>query len=60
MTHILVVDDERNLVELSTGYLRAEDYTVSAAYDGSTALEAARAQSHDDHSARTLPLQDAR
>jgi DNA-binding response OmpR family regulator len=36
---VLVVDDERPLVELVAGYLRREGYTVHAAYDGEQALE---------------------
>lgn len=47
MTKILVVDDERNLVELIAGYLRAEGYTVSAAFDGAAALEIARSERPD-------------
>lgn len=47
MTRVLVVDDERNLVELIAGYLRAEGYAVMAAYDGPTALELARSKQPD-------------
>jgi two-component system alkaline phosphatase synthesis response regulator PhoP len=47
MTKVLVVDDERNLVELIAGYLRAEGYVVSAAYDGPTAVDLARAERPD-------------
>ena len=36
---ILVVDDERNVVELVSDFLRAEGYNVSQAYDGEEALE---------------------
>ena len=36
---ILVVDDERNIVELVSDFLRAEGYNVAQAYDGEEALE---------------------
>ena len=36
---ILVVDDERNVVELVSDFLRAEGYNVNQAYDGEEALE---------------------
>jgi len=36
---ILVVDDERNIVELVSDFLRAEGYNVHQAYDGEEALE---------------------
>ena len=39
---ILVVDDERNIVELARLYLEAEGYRVDHAGDGATALEKAR------------------
>ncbi len=39
---ILVVDDERNIVELARIYLRNEGFHVEAAYDGLEALEKAR------------------
>jgi DNA-binding response OmpR family regulator len=47
MTKILVVDDERNLVDLIVGYLQAEGYAVSSAFDGPTALQIARAERPD-------------
>ena len=47
MTKILVVDDERNLVELICSYLRAEGYEVAVAYDGPTAIELARVERPD-------------
>jgi len=40
---ILVVDDEKNIVELARIYLRNEGFQVEAAYDGREALENARA-----------------
>jgi DNA-binding response OmpR family regulator len=43
MPTLLVVDDERSLVELLRSYLEAEGFTVLAAYDGPSALEKARA-----------------
>jgi len=36
---VLVVDDERNIVELVQLYLRSEGYQVESAYDGREALE---------------------
>src|SRR5579864_730365 len=42
MTHILIVDDEPNLVELLSGYLRREGYEITTAGDGPTALALAR------------------
>lgn len=42
MTRILVVDDEPPIVELVTGYLEREGWTVSSAVDGVGALDAAR------------------
>ena len=33
MTHILVVDDETNLVELVRGYLEREGFSVASARD---------------------------
>lgn len=39
---ILVVDDERNLVNLIRGYLEREGFEVHEALDGNTALERAR------------------
>ncbi|OGO56310.1 MAG: DNA-binding response regulator [Chloroflexi bacterium RBG_16_72_14] len=47
MTRILVVDDEPPIVELVTGYLEREGWTVSSAGDGVTALDAARALAPD-------------
>ena len=40
---ILVVDDERNIVELARMYLRNEGFEIEAAYNGREALEKARA-----------------
>jgi DNA-binding response OmpR family regulator len=44
---ILVVDDEPPIVELVTGYLEREGWTVSSAGDGVAALDAARALAPD-------------
>lgn len=44
---ILVVDDERKVVELVTLYLKREGYQVLAAYDGLQALELAREKRPD-------------
>lgn len=40
---ILVVDDERSILDLVSAYLRQEGYEVHTAIDGPTALQAARA-----------------
>ena len=42
MVTVLVVDDERNLVDLIQSYLRAEGFRVATALDGPSAVEAAR------------------
>ena len=42
MTDILIVDDEENIRNLVSAYLRAEGYTVHVAEDGPGALKAAR------------------
>lgn len=47
MTTTLIVDDERNLVELIQGYLEREGYTVLVAYDGTSALDQARTHHPD-------------
>jgi DNA-binding response OmpR family regulator len=39
---ILVVDDEKNIVQLARLYLNKEGYQVEAAYDGAQALEKAK------------------
>jgi len=44
---ILVVDDERPLVELVGGYLEREGYRVVRAFDGPSALELARSELPD-------------
>ncbi|MFC1917675.1 response regulator [Chloroflexota bacterium] len=44
---ILVVDDEKRIVDILKAYLERESYTVIAAYDGRTALALARQQSPD-------------
>ena len=46
-TTILVVDDDRKIVELVTLYLRKEGYRVVQAFDGTTAIELARADPPD-------------
>jgi len=40
--HVLVVDDERPILDLVRGYLEREGYEVSLAEDGATGLESAR------------------
>lgn len=44
---ILVVDDEKRIVEIVRAYLEREGYRVTAAYDGDTALEMARREHPD-------------
>ena len=44
---ILVVDDEKRIVEILQAYLERDDYQVIAAYDGRSALELARSNSPD-------------
>ncbi|MBI3972991.1 MAG: response regulator transcription factor [Chloroflexi bacterium] len=44
---VLVVDDERNLVELVQRYLAREGYVVHVAFDGPRALELARREHPD-------------
>ncbi|MCL6431954.1 MAG: response regulator transcription factor [Anaerolineae bacterium] len=44
---VLVVDDDRKVVDLVTLYLRRDGYRVLAAYDGAQALEIAR-EKHPD------------
>lgn len=41
-TTILVIDDEQNILNVVTAYLRAEGYSVHTAADGPTGLEAAQ------------------
>lgn len=47
MVKILVVDDEKKLVDLIKGYLEKEGYTVLSALDGPSALETARTSNPD-------------
>ncbi|MDO8687187.1 MAG: response regulator transcription factor [Dehalococcoidales bacterium] len=47
MTKILVVDDEKKIVEIVKAYMEREGYEVTAAYDGKAALAAAKQQSPD-------------
>ena len=44
---ILVVDDEKKIVEILKAYLEKEGYQVITAYDGRSALELARSHSPD-------------
>jgi len=44
---ILVVDDEKRIVEILQAYLERDGYQVIAAYDGRSALELARSNSPD-------------
>lgn len=46
-TAILVVDDDRKIVDLVTLYLRKEGYRVLQAFDGKTALDVARTAEPD-------------
>ncbi len=43
MTTLLLVDDEKNIIELERLYLEKEGYKIQVAYDGKTALEKFRA-----------------
>jgi two-component system, OmpR family, alkaline phosphatase synthesis response regulator PhoP len=47
MPHVLVVDDEANLVDLLRGYLEREGFSVAVAFDGPSAVEATRTQHPD-------------
>lgn len=47
MPSILIVDDERGVVELLRNRLQAVGYTVHVAFDGQQGLEAARTQKPD-------------
>jgi two-component system alkaline phosphatase synthesis response regulator PhoP len=47
MTHILVVDDEQNLVDLVRSYLEREGFGVATANDGPSAVEAVRREHPD-------------
>jgi two-component system alkaline phosphatase synthesis response regulator PhoP len=47
MARVLVVEDERNIVELVQLYLTNEGYQVSAAYDGREAMRLARSERPD-------------
>jgi two-component system, OmpR family, response regulator len=47
MKKILVVDDEKKIVEIIKAYLEREGYQVIAVYDGKSALEAAKSQNVD-------------
>jgi two-component system, OmpR family, alkaline phosphatase synthesis response regulator PhoP len=47
VTKVLVVDDEKRLVELVRGYLNREGFEVLAAHNGRTALELARTHRPD-------------
>ncbi len=44
---ILMVDDEKKIVDIVKAYLEKEGYQVIVAYDGKSALESARTQSPD-------------
>lgn len=43
VTTLLLVDDEKNIIELERLYLEREGYKIEVAYDGKTALEKFRA-----------------
>ena len=47
MKKILVVDDEKKIVDIVKAYLERDGYQVLAAYDGNAALEIARHQKPD-------------
>ncbi len=46
-THILIVDDEREIADLVELYLKGEDYVIHKFYSGKEALECARTQHLD-------------
>ena len=46
-TNILVVDDEKKIVEIVKAYLEREGFKVTTAYDGRAALDSARRQHPD-------------
>jgi DNA-binding response OmpR family regulator len=43
MTTLLLVDDEKNIIELERLYLKKEGYQIEGAYDSEAALEKFRA-----------------
>ncbi len=45
--HILVVEDDRDINQLITDYLKASDYEVTVCHDGESALKAFRESSFD-------------
>ena len=45
--HILVVDDEPNIVQLARLYLERDGYTITSVDNGQKALEAIRTQEPD-------------
>jgi len=47
MKKVLVVDDERRIVEIVKAYLEKEGYAVITAFDGKAALDAAKTQAPD-------------
>ena len=44
--HVLVVDDDQDIIDAMTDVLRQEGYRVSAAHDGAEALSMLRANAH--------------
>ena len=60
MKKILVVDDEKKIVEIIKAYLEREGYQTIAAFDGKTALELALKQHPDlivlDHAAGNIRM----
>ena len=47
MNKILVVDDEKPIVDIIVGYLKRESFSVITAYDGTSALQLAQKQEPD-------------
>lgn len=47
MNKILVVDDEKPIVDIIVGYLKRESFSVITAYDGTSALQLAQKQDPD-------------
>ncbi len=44
--HLLLIDDDQELVELLTEFLTSEGYQISSAFDGVSGLEKARTEQY--------------
>ena len=47
MTHLLIVDDDKELSAMLVEYLSYEGFDVEAAYDGLSAIEQVKRQHYD-------------